>query len=248
MGKSFIIESCWSDNITLKLKKDFIFLANSVFGGFITETYFKAKFINNIYGHSLITVAYVDNNPAGADAMWRNDIQGTEAYQTVDTCVLEQFRGRGLFKKITNYELDVLGKEVWIYGYPNANSYPGYVKMGWSVERLYKSLFLLNKNIQFEKDFIDIDYATWWLKAQDGITHFVNNGCYFLIRKKASKPIATVIGRVDEETAKMFPKTNGVLALKYFSKQFAFYNKNKSMPLIFNKKIKDIPFWKIDAV
>lgn len=248
MEKSILIRSCWSNELDSDLKKDFVYLVNSVFDGFLTDECFKTKFMDNIYGPSLLTVGYVDGNPAGADAMWRNDVFGTEAYQSVDTCVLEKYRGMGLFKKITYYEMDLLGENAWVYGYPNVNSYPGYVKMGWNVERLYKTLYLFNKADAKTVAIIDRNYASWWLKAQDGITYVFRKNCYFLIRKNKTKPVATIIGRVEDNTAKLFPKTNGVLLLKYFNKKHAFYNKKKSIPLIFNKMENNIPYWKIDAV
>ena len=98
------IESRWSDQGLDWNQAVFACLANVVFGPFVTTGYCKAMFDDNIYGPSLITVAYVDGQPAGVDVMWRNDLNGVEAYQTVNTCVLESYRGRGLFKKMTLYE------------------------------------------------------------------------------------------------------------------------------------------------
>lgn len=243
-----MIKSSWSDIVDSKLKNDFMYLTNSVFGLFLTEESFKNKYLDNIYGPSLLTVAYVDGKPAGADAMWRNDVCGIKAYQTVDTCVLEQYRGMGLFKRITCYEMDLLGEGAWVYGYPNVNSYPGYVKMGWKVERLYKTWCVLNNSKVNAINKIDENYTKWWLKSQKGISFLCRKGNYFLIRKSKTKPVATILGRVDAITAKLFPETKGFLLFKAFDKQCAFYNKKKSIPLIYNKAVKDIPYWKIDAI
>lgn len=243
-----MIKSCWSNNLDSKLKDDFIYLVNSVFGPFLAEESFKTKYLDNIYGPSLLTVAYVGGKPAGADAMWRNDVCGIKAYQTVDTCVLEQYRGMGLFKNITHYELNLLGEDAWVYGYPNVNSYPGYVKMGWKVEQLYKTWCFLNKSKVKAVDVLDKNYAEWWLKNQKGISCLCRKGNFFLIRKSKTKPVATVLGRVDAITAKLFPETKGFILFKAFYKQCAFYNKKKSIPIIYNKVVKDIPYWKIDAI
>lgn len=242
MTKHIHLECCWTDQPIHSLKHDFMMLANTVFGSFVTDNYYKAKFVDNIYGPSLITVAYVDGVAAGADAMWRNDLDSTKAYQTVDTCVLEQFRGMGLFKRMTYQELELLGKETLVYGYPNVNSYPGYVKMGWQVDHLYKTLFFNTK-----KETIDSGYAAWWLKAQNGISYINKKGDYYLVRKHESKPVATLIGRVDEATARLFPKTEGWSLLRSFEAKSSIYNKNKSIPLVCNQKWK-IPYWKIDAI
>lgn len=237
------IECCWTDNPVPKLRCDFMSLANTVFGSFVTENYYQSKFVDNIYGPSLITVVYVDGNAAGTDVMWRNDLDSAKAYQTVDTCVLEQFRGMGLFKMMTRHELELLGDDTLVYGFPNVNSYPGYVKMGWQVKHLYKSLCLSPKN-----EDIDNGYAAWWLKAQNGISYVDKRGEYYLVRKADSKPVATLIGRVDETTAKLFPKTVGCCLLKCIDTKSSIYNKNKSIPLVCNKKWMKIPYWKIDAI
>ena len=243
-----MIKSSWSSDIDSKLKEDFITLVNSVFGNFLTEELFKTKYVDNIYGPSLLTVAYVDGEPAGVDAMWRNDVCGMKAYQTVDTCVLEQYRGMGLFKRITHYEMDLLGEDAWVYGYPNVNSYPGYVKMGWKVERLYKTWCFLHYAGGKAIDVIDENYVKWWLANQNGITYLNRKEGFFLIRKNKTKPVAVVLGKVDEKTAKLFPETKGFLLFKVFDKRCSFYNKKKSIPLIYNKETKDIPYWKIDAI
>lgn len=237
------IKGTWTDAPSVRLKGDFIHLANSVFGAFVTEAYYKAKFEDNVYGPSLLTVIYLNGQPAGADVMWRNDVDGTRAYQTVDTCVLEQYRGLGLFKRMTCRELDLLGEDTLVYGFPNQNSYPGYVKMGWQVQHLHKTLCL-----PVEAEIIDNAYALWWLKAQSGISHIYKNGKYYLIRKKKNNPVATLIGRVNEATARQFPESEAVWLFKHFKTKTSIYNKNKSIPLVCNQIGMKIPYWKIDAI
>ena len=243
MEQQIRIESCWTDHPSLELLKDFASLANTVFGFFVTERYFRSKFVDNIYGPSLVTVVYVDDCPAGADVMWRNDLYGEESYQTVDTCVLEQFRGRGLFKKLTRYELDLLGSECLVYGYPNVNSYPGYVKMGWHVKQYHKALCRPGDGPE-----IDPDYAAWWIKARSGIGRIRHNGCDFLVRKNRSTPVATLIGKVDALTAQEFPEAKGIWLLKRFDAKTSIYNKNRTIPLVCNKPQMEVPYWKIDAI
>lgn len=243
MEKKIQIKNFWTDVPSSQLKNDFISIANKVFGTFVTEAYYNAKFVDNIYGPSLVTVAYVDGVAAGADVMWRNDLESQKAYQTVDTCVLEQFRGMGLFKEMTFRELELLGKETLAYGFPNVNSYPGYVKMGWYVECLHKTFRLSIKNADIEDG-----YAAWWLKAQQGITHIRKNGKYYLIREKKKNPVATFLGRVEETTARLFPVSEGACLFKCFESKSSIYNKNKSIPLVCNQIGLKIPYWKIDAI
>ena len=237
------IESRWSDHGLDWFQAEFASLANLVFGPFVTTGYCKAMFDNNIHGPSLITVAYVDGQPAGVDVMWRNDLNGVEAYQTVNTCVLEPYRGMGLFKKMTHYELELLGNDTLVYGFPNANSYPGYVKMGWHVGLLHAALFSRNKCTD-----VDGAYATWWLQAQKGITYIRRQGDCYLIRKKSNRPLAVVIGRVDDAVARLFPKHIGPCLLKCFETKSSSYNKNKTIPFVCNQPQMEIPYWKIDAI
>lgn len=243
MDHQIEIKSCWTNARPKELKTDYFYLANTVFGTFVTEDYYKAKYENNIYGPSLLTVAYVDGYPAGADVMWRNDVKGKKAYQTVDTCVLEPFRGMGLFKKITCHELDFLGYETLVYGFPNVNSYPGYIKMGWHEQRFYKTFCRPR-----DGEALDVSYAAWWMKAQTGITHIRKKGTYYLIRKQGNKHTAILIGQVDEKTARLFPEAKGVWLLKRFDTTPSIYNRSKSIPLVCNKPNEGIPYWKIDAI
>lgn len=243
MDHQIQIKSCWTDAPSSEIRADYTSLANTVFGTFVSDAYYKVKYEDNLYGPSLITVVYVDGKTAGTDVMWRNDIEGRQAYQTVDTCVLESFRGMGLFKKMTQYELDLLGRETLVYGFPNANSYPGYVKMGWHEQRLYKTLCRPQ-----DGDKIDDDYAAWWMKAQAGITHIQTTGTYYLIRKHGKSPLATLIGQVDATTARQFPETKGIWLLKRFNNKSSIYNKNKLIPLVCNRPKEEIPYWKIDAI
>lgn len=237
------IESFWTDQPSNKLRNDFINLANNVFGNFVTEQYYQSKFGENIYGPSLVTVAYLNGCPAGADVMWRNDLDDKVAYQTVDTCVQERFRGKGLFKRITQYELELLGPDALVYGFPNVNSYPGYVKMGWQVQRFYKTLCRPQSRVE-----IDPVYATWWIKAQSGIGRIHKKGRDYLVRKKRSSPVATMIGRIDASTARLFPEATGVWLLKQFDAKPSIYNKNRTIPLVCNKPNMEVPYWKIDAI
>lgn len=247
MDHQIKIKSCWTDALSDQVKNDYLSIANTVFGVFVTEDYYKAKYEDNIYGASLITVIYVDNQPAGTDVMWRNDLGGVKAYQTVDTCVLEKYRGMGLFKKTTRFELESLGEDTLVYGFPNVNSFPGYMKMGWRVKRLYKAPRFPLQNT-WACDFIESDYAQWWLKSQVGIECICKNNKYYLIRKKKNGSAATLLGQVAPTAAAHFPASESVCLLWNFETKSSIYNKNKSIPLVCNQPAMEIPYWKIDAI
>lgn len=55
------------------------------------------------------------------------------AFQSADTSVLEDYRGRGLFKEL-NQEALMIARDhggSFVFNFPNDNSLPGYLKMGW---------------------------------------------------------------------------------------------------------------------
>lgn len=135
----------WTEEIDDSFFEDFLSVENAVLGGF-SKQILQHKFVNNIYGSSLITIAYLDGEPIGADAMMRNDVFGRIAFETIDTCVTEKCRGKGVFSTITKKEVaEVLAKypDTIIYGFQNGNSFPGYVKMGWNVQcKLYPAPLL----------------------------------------------------------------------------------------------------------
>lgn len=60
-----------------------------------------------------------------------------EAVRAVDTATDPAYRGRGIFSRLTLGALDALASEGigLIFNTPNAQSRPGYVKMGWRAER-----------------------------------------------------------------------------------------------------------------
>ena len=113
-----------------KFIEDFLATETAVFGSYTRELFDK-KFIRNIYGPSVLEVVYRDGEPIGARALWRNDIGGKKAYQPGDTCVVASARGGGVFTEMTKRSLTLLDDSDIIYNYPNSNSLPGYLKMGW---------------------------------------------------------------------------------------------------------------------
>ncbi len=56
----------------------------------------------------------------------------TKAIRPVDTIIDKEYRGQGIFKKITLQGLqENKGQYDLVFNTPNTNSFPGYIKMGW---------------------------------------------------------------------------------------------------------------------
>lgn len=240
----------WSDQIDEQILEDFLSVENSVFGGF-TKHIVERKIINNIYGPSFITIAYYNNEPIGADAMMRNDVFGHVAFETVDTCVSEKCRGKGVFSNITKKEVAEIEKkypDAIIYGFPNGNSFPGYVKMGWTVQcRLYSTPFLLPSLYDRENpSLIDFEYAKWLKGSSSKFYHIKRGSKYYLI--KQGQKHFQMVGRIDSDAAALFERKRYPGLMKSRSVKKSFFNKNdyQGSIITYGNISFNIPYWKSD--
>lgn len=245
-----IIYDCrFSDNLDEKFIEDFIATEKAVFGSYTREL-FQKKFIDNIYGPSVLEVVYRDGEPIGARALWRNDIGGKKAYQPGDTCVVSSARGGGVFTEMTKKSLELLDSTDIIYNYPNANSLPGYLKMGWRKGAVYSLwFFTTNKNYKKEHPFgLDETYADWWLPGVEDISYVKKGKCYYIV-KPFRKGFYKIIAEVSEKTAKKFPKMPaGLLFMR--TKKINPFNKSLHRLTIVTRSEDDIylPPFKMDAI
>ena len=245
--------SWWSNEMSQSDIKDWRFVVNSVFGPFCTEEYFKRKYLDNIYGPSLLTVAYIDNQPVGADALWRNDIDGKEAYQTTDTSVLAEYRRRGIYSTMLqgHQSLPCLEGKL-LYGFPNHNSLPCRIRLGWDHLLLYKRVVLLPFMFLGDMPFIDQDYASWWLRSRAHICYLKCFGGYYLARYTSVKTVVCILGRVDEKTALYFPRMKGLrtMAYHYSGRPSVIGNHSRTVAVVHRNggERMDAWYWKADFV
>jgi GNAT superfamily N-acetyltransferase len=102
------------------------------------EALFNWKHRDNVFGRSPMWVAEVDGRLAGFRTFlrWEWEWRGGEvakAVRAVDTATHPDFQGQGIFTKLTLGALDELTSEGvdFVFNTPNAQSRPGYLKMGW---------------------------------------------------------------------------------------------------------------------
>lgn len=248
---SIKIKAIWSDKADEKFISDFCYACNSAFGdGAMNKNIFIRKYIENIYGRSILCVCYDDKNQvAGARAFWRNDVEGKTAYQPCDTCVLSEYRRQGLFEKMTDAAMNLTEIDSVIYNFPNNNSRHLYLKHGWSVYGEFKPKFWFAYNAYHAEhpELMTQEYFNWWLNNKD-FSYRKIGGHYFLIRNYGSF-FQIVVAEISEETALQLPK--GTLRLLLFwSVNKTIYNKNKESKIIvykYNDAIK-IPVWKMDVI
>ncbi|GGO96202.1 GNAT family N-acetyltransferase [Wenjunlia tyrosinilytica] len=101
-----------------------------------TSAFFSWKHRRGVFGPSPGLVAVADGRVVGLRLFlrWEFTLSGrtVRAVRPVDTATHPDFRGRGIFRALT---LDLLeqvasGTDV-VFNTPNANSLPGYLRMGW---------------------------------------------------------------------------------------------------------------------
>ncbi len=239
----------WSDQLDEQFISDFLCVQQEVFHCGTREE-FQLQFEKNIYGKSIVAIAYIDGIPVAARALWRNDINGKEAYQPGGTCVLPIYRGKGIFKEMTMLAIAQLPTTAFIYNFPNYNSFPGYIKMGWKLLNDYRTrLYFLYRTYHKEHPMkADKDYVNWWFIGKN--LWYTKRGKHYFLIKKDYRPFCWhILTEVDKCTAMKFPNMQiGILFYKSIKKTW--YNKRLGPSHVVYRgcDIKYIPIWKIDAV
>ena len=244
-------DSRWSDKADDKFISDYNLLQNTVFQNGYSKELFKKKYLENIYGPSIIIVVYGNGKPIGARAFWRNDINGTEAFQPGDVCVLNEYRGKGIFTEMTKKAFAMLPKDAKIYTFPNSNSFPAHLKMGNKLVASYRPTLFTNKEYQKEPTlFLDEEYANWWLSSRTDIKHIKRGNHFYLVIPYGLPTMYMILGEVKKEIALKYKKCRYGIFF-YRSTRTTFYNRNKRPLYIICKEttnINYIPTWKVDSL
>ena len=251
MSGSVVINSKWSNEMTPSEIEDWCCVVNSVFGFFCTEEYFKRKYLENIYGPSLLTVAYIDNKPVGADALWRNDIDGIEAYQTTDTSVLSTCRRQGIYSSMLKGHLAHPAlKNKYLYGFPNNNSFPCRIKMGWNHMSLYKRPVFIPITCLHSFPFIDQEYASWWLLFRPKVCYIKRFNVFFLVERSTVNNIVCILGRVTKLTALKFPRLKGfpIISYCYCSRPSLLSKLTRTVQVVFLNFSEEVRYYKADFI
>ena len=104
-----------------------------------TPAFWRWKHEANPFGPSAVLVAEAEGQLVGLRAFmrwtWRSAGQEVPAVRAVDTATHPDWRGQGLFKRLTLQLRDEMAEEgvAFVFNTPNAQSRPGYLKMGWSL-------------------------------------------------------------------------------------------------------------------
>ncbi len=248
---SVVYDCRWSNELDDRFIDDFCAVERQVFGSKYSEKTFQKKYIRNPYGPSVVVVVYMEQKPVAARALWRNDIEGRMAFQPCDTCVMEACRGKGIFSEMTARSMAMLPESAMVYNFPNLNSRPGYMKMGWQVHKRYRECLLLSlkKYLKLHPLMMDDLYFDWWVNKE---THYAKKmgGRYFLVSRSKSKSFLYFVRAEISERAASSLRKAGMGLFFYKDEKRTFYNKSLPDFWIVSKGQPDvdIPSWKMDVV
>ncbi|MCF6463862.1 hypothetical protein C3E89_10935 [Clostridium sp. Cult1] len=237
-----------------KEKQEFVDLFNTVFHTNYSLEWFNWKYIDNIYGDSYIVLAYDEGQLIGIRAFWRNDIEDHLSYQPCDTAVLKSHRGKGIFTKSSKLALEKT-KGAFIYNFPNENSLPGNLKLGWRINKYsYLKPVLSKSKLKDETDYIDDNYLVWRFTKSPikKYYYYQKNGESYLLFNRG-RNIYYVLGRFNNEYNDYFIKVDFPILFSYTTKETIIYKifNNRGTVVSFNNGIEGtdkiyIPEYKAD--
>ncbi|MBT9164154.1 MAG: hypothetical protein DDT22_00072 [candidate division WS2 bacterium] len=133
----------------------------------IDESYWNWKYRDNPFGKPLILVAVKDEKIVGHEGLWPMplSVDGINqlCYQSVDSMVHPDFRGRGIFNSLIARSMEECSNSTCpiIFGFPNRSSYKIYTKFGWlSGSSFHRFIKILNWQDVFESR-ITTKYLKW---------------------------------------------------------------------------------------
>jgi len=253
--KEDIVYSCKLTNALSSTEKEyFIKVFNTVFNMNYTMEWFDWKYIKNIYGDSYIVLAYHNEKAIGARAFWRNDIDGYKCYQPCDTAVLKEYRGLGIFTKMTVLALDNT-KGAFIYNYPNENSRPGYIKLGWKINKYFYLKPVLNKSkLENECKYIEDEYLKWRFadSPMSKFSYYERKGQSYLLYSRGNN-IYYILGKFNSKNNDYFTRVDSPILFNYTDKKGFINNflKNRATLVSFNNDFDptnniEVPIFKAD--
>ena len=100
--------------------------------------YWRWKHVDNPFGRSPCLLSESDGQIAGLRAFmrwrWSSGGRDVPAVRAVDTATHPDWRGKGIFSRLTLALVEQMKAEgvAFVFNTPNAQSRPGYLKMGWT--------------------------------------------------------------------------------------------------------------------
>ncbi len=134
---------------------------------------------------------------------------------------------------MTRKALERLGQRYLLYNFPNKNSFPLYLKLGWSLLSSYRPTVVSSfSRFACEKSsYIDNDYLEWWFAPKKDHFFVCRTKQNSFLLRRAKHGMHFVIGTISMEEASLVVRLKAcpVIAINWTERQ-TFYNKNR-MPL-----------------
>ncbi|TQI70424.1 acetyltransferase (GNAT) family protein [Gramella sp. Hel_I_59] len=202
-------------------------LLNANFPTTHTKEAFIWKHYENPFGKSYGLLAVDKDRIVGLRMFMRwefiCDNQVIKAIRPVDTCTDHDYRGQGLFKKLTLEGLDnVKAENELIFNTPNSNSKPGYLKMGWKeIENTFEyRIGMLNffKNaVNFETiTSEEIEFKQSWLMNNQCQTNISNHYLKWRYRNSDYKIARSETGAIIVYRFTSLKKINTIILIDSF--------------------------------
>lgn len=194
----------WTNELTDEDICNFSSVFDGVYGNFNREV-FKKKYLHNIYGPSLIIEAFLLDKCVGIQAFLRNDLNGIKAYQSGDSAVLAECRGAGVFQKMVKAGVEVIKNDAFIYGFPNMNSLPSFMRMNWKELYHFRYNVLLTRKQLMGYVELNADYASWISEGNKSVFTVRRFGNNYLVRKEKNF-VYIVYAKIHSDDASKFSR------------------------------------------
>lgn len=252
MDSNVVYDCRWSTEADEKYVSEYISVIEQVFQISMDRGSFNRQYFDNIYGPSILCLTYIDGKPSATEGLWRNDINGKVAYQSGGSAVLPICRGKGVFKEMVKRVVEKTRPEDIVYGFPNINSYPAFMKFGWK-EPAYYHLCILTSNKEYRRLHpydMDEQYFNYWVKGKKDFYHIRKGSMYYLVAKYGRPFCYLVFASVPYEIAKQYPRLKKLGVIFYRGDKETFYNKRfiGSHVITFKEETEYIPTWKVDSI
>jgi hypothetical protein len=125
-----------------------------------SEAYWKWKHVENPFGRSPVLLCWEGSKLIGVRAFmrwqWTDSERVYKEVRAVDTATHPEYKGKGIFKKLTLSLVDFCSKsgDHFVFNTPNTQSRPGYLKMGWTEAGRLSVKINVNKPLKALKNII----------------------------------------------------------------------------------------------
>lgn len=184
----------------LSALKEYCDLLSEVYGRAFSFDVFKWKHTSSPLGRSIIYFAYDNEKIVSARAMLPVYHTLFQSFQPCDTVTHPAYQRRGLITTLTKRCLsDIDLKNSLIFNFPNNNSYPAYIKLGWvEFSQLTKQFCLSFQGfnyisegelLSYLENAVDNEfysYIMWrFVKKPNNIYRYsINNNCLYVNKGK----------------------------------------------------------------